>query len=125
MGTESFLLIVAAVAYGYTATMLLFGTFHCLSIVCGKHKEAACRHDCCVRAATRAYALPASGAEALGMAMAAYLIVMDYVAQLETWQPVCSQCLLLLLMDHPSVTIALLHCCTVVLFPQTSPQRTS
>jgi hypothetical protein len=40
MGTESFLLIVAAVVYGYNATMLLFGTFHCLSIICGAYWPA-------------------------------------------------------------------------------------
>lgn len=125
MGTESFLLIVAAVAYGYTATMLLFGTFHCLSIVCGEHKEAACRQDCFVRVATRAYALSASGAKALGMGIAADHIVMRCMVKLEMGQPVCSLCLLLLLMDHPSVTVALLHWYAVVLFPQTSPQRTS
>lgn len=36
MGAESLLLIIAAVVYGYTATMLLFGTLHCLAIVCGE-----------------------------------------------------------------------------------------
>lgn len=36
MGTESFLLILAAVVYGYTATVLLFGTMHCLSLVLGE-----------------------------------------------------------------------------------------
>lgn len=34
MGAEGFLLIVAAVVYGYTATMLIFGTAHCLGIIC-------------------------------------------------------------------------------------------
>jgi hypothetical protein len=42
MGAENFLLIVAAVVYGYNATMLLFGTFHCLSIICGAYWPA-CR----------------------------------------------------------------------------------
>lgn len=36
MGAEGFLLIVAAVVYGYTATMLIFGTAHCLGIICGR-----------------------------------------------------------------------------------------
>ena len=36
MGTESFLLLLAAIAYGYNATMLLFGTLHCCGIVCGE-----------------------------------------------------------------------------------------
>lgn len=36
MGAESFLLLVAAVVYGYTATMLLFGTVHCFAVICGE-----------------------------------------------------------------------------------------
>jgi hypothetical protein len=36
MGVESLLLIFLCVVYGYHATVLLFGTSHCLAIIFGE-----------------------------------------------------------------------------------------
>lgn len=55
MGAEGFLLIVAAVVYGYTATMLIFGTAHCLGIIFGRshtHRAKRMRAARCLQAAT-------------------------------------------------------------------------
>lgn len=38
---ESYILLVLAVVYGYHAVMLLFGTAHCLAVVCGECCNAA------------------------------------------------------------------------------------
>jgi hypothetical protein len=35
MGTESFLLLLLAIVYGYHAAVLLFGSLHCCSLVLG------------------------------------------------------------------------------------------
>jgi hypothetical protein len=42
MGAESLLLIFLCVVYGYHATVLLFGTSHCLAIVLGERQLLQC-----------------------------------------------------------------------------------
>lgn len=39
MGAESFLILLAAIVYGYHATLLLFGSLHCLAITCGEQQH--------------------------------------------------------------------------------------
>jgi hypothetical protein len=42
MGVESLLLIFLCVVYGYHATVLLFGTSHCLAIIFGEARLPKC-----------------------------------------------------------------------------------
>ena len=39
MGVENLLLIFLCVVYGYHATVLLFGTSHCLALILGKQQQ--------------------------------------------------------------------------------------